>query len=129
MTLKQKEPKAFPWKRDAGLEAEAKELEGLDKFVENDVVFLFGFRFGRHAKHLEHIDIHCRGKYPDALLVNEDTNEVMNVEFEIISSNFLKHGHDPKVCDLIVCLVHDWKDCPIDVYELVRDELHKARKE
>lgn len=128
MTLKQKEPRTFPWKRDAKLEAEARELEGLDKLLENEVVFDFGFRLGRYAKDLEHIDIVFRSKFPDALLVNKDTNEVMNVEFEIKSSNFLEHEHDPKVCDLIVCFVHDWKDCPIDVYELVTDELHKARK-
>jgi len=123
-----REPRSFPWRRDSRLEAEAKERESLDRLQENDVIFLFGFRLGRHAKHLEHIDIHFRSEFPDALLFNNDTNEVMNVEFETISSNFLKHEHDPKACDLIVCFAHDWKDCPIDVYELVTDELHKTEQ-
>jgi hypothetical protein len=47
------------------------------------------------------------------------------IEFELLSSNFKRHGHDPANCDIIVCWQDDWDDCPIEVIEL-RNELKKA---
>jgi hypothetical protein len=41
------------------------------------------------------------------------------IEFEYQSSNFHDHGHSPEDCDLIVCWIHDWEDCPIEVLELM----------
>jgi hypothetical protein len=41
-------------------------------------------------------------------------------EFEFESRNFSLHMHDPKGCDLIVCWIHNWKDCPLEVIELSR---------
>jgi hypothetical protein len=38
------------------------------------------------------------------------------VEFE--SRNFLRHGNDPKKCDVIVCWIHNWPECPLEVVEL-----------
>jgi hypothetical protein len=40
------------------------------------------------------------------------------VEFEYESRNFMKHMHDVKGCDLIVCWEHNWPECPIEVIEL-----------
>jgi hypothetical protein len=40
------------------------------------------------------------------------------VEFEYKSSHFKTHKHDPDKCDIIVCWIHDWTDCPIEVIEL-----------
>ena len=40
------------------------------------------------------------------------------IEFEYKSSHFKSHGHDPEKCDVIVCWIHDWTDCPIEVIEL-----------
>jgi hypothetical protein len=40
------------------------------------------------------------------------------VELEQESRNFLKHGHDPNGCDLIVCWEHNWDECPLEVIEL-----------
>ena len=42
------------------------------------------------------------------------------IEFEYRSSNFIEHGHDAKLCDMIVCWEHDWRDCPkhIEIIEL-----------
>jgi hypothetical protein len=44
----------------------------------------------------------------------------VKVEFEMLSRNFLEHQHDPKKCDIIVCWVHNWPECPewIEVIEL-----------
>jgi hypothetical protein len=46
----------------------------------------------------------------------------VRIEFEYESKNFLRHGHDPKKCDVIVCWIHNWKECPeeIEVIELSR---------
>jgi len=40
------------------------------------------------------------------------------IEFEYESRNFMKHMHDVKGCDLIVCWEHNWPECPIEVLEL-----------
>lgn len=42
----------------------------------------------------------------------------VRIEFEFQSHNFRDHQHDPKHCDMIVCWVHDWVDCPLEVLEL-----------
>jgi hypothetical protein len=42
----------------------------------------------------------------------------VRIEFEYSSSNFRDHGHDPAVCDMIVCWQHDWSECPLEVVEL-----------
>jgi len=40
------------------------------------------------------------------------------IEFEYESKNFLRHGHNPDECDLIVCWEHNWEECPIEVVDL-----------
>jgi len=42
----------------------------------------------------------------------------VRIEFEYRSRNFAEHGHDPDGCDLIVCWMHDWPECPVEVLEL-----------
>ncbi|HUG91121.1 MAG TPA: hypothetical protein VML55_09820 [Planctomycetaceae bacterium] len=42
----------------------------------------------------------------------------VRIEFEYKSRNFRDHGHDPAACDLLVCWLHDWPDCPLEVLEL-----------
>jgi hypothetical protein len=42
----------------------------------------------------------------------------VRIEIEYQSLNFLKHRHDPKGCDLIVCWEHNWPECPVEVLEL-----------
>jgi hypothetical protein len=42
----------------------------------------------------------------------------LKIEFEKESRNFLKHGHDPNGCDLIVCWEHNWPECPVEVLAL-----------
>lgn len=39
-------------------------------------------------------------------------------EFEFRSSHFIQHGHDLDKCDIIVCWINDWPDCPLEVIEL-----------
>jgi len=40
------------------------------------------------------------------------------IEFEKESRNFLAHMHPASDCDLIVCWIHNWKECPVEVLEL-----------
>lgn len=40
------------------------------------------------------------------------------IEVELRSSDYKKHKHPIDGCDLIVCWIHDWNDCPIEVLEL-----------
>ncbi|OIP75375.1 MAG: hypothetical protein AUK06_01880 [Parcubacteria group bacterium CG2_30_36_18] len=40
------------------------------------------------------------------------------IEFEYKASDFQTHGHDIEKCDIIVCWINDWQDCPIEVIEL-----------
>jgi len=42
----------------------------------------------------------------------------VKIEFEQESRNFLRHMHDVKECDLIVCWRHNWPECPLEVLEL-----------
>lgn len=42
----------------------------------------------------------------------------VRIEFEYESRNFLKHMHDAKGCDVIVCWAHNWPECPLEVVEL-----------
>jgi hypothetical protein len=61
------------------------------------------------------------GGFPDCVL--QVNGERVRVEFELYSSNFVDHGHDPEKCDMIVCWIHDWYSCPESIKVL---ELHKV---
>ena len=53
------------------------------------------------------------------LLMRSWIIKVLNQDgFEYKSRNFMEHGHDPDLCDLIVCWIHDWEECPVEVLEL-----------
>jgi hypothetical protein len=44
--------------------------------------------------------------------VGPDAWQGVNIEFEYESRNFRVHGHPPEGCDIIVCWIHNWPDCP-----------------
>ena len=133
----------FRWTKDKKLYGEAKRI-GSKRFYENWVIYAFGFMMGVTASKLEHelkvplekfpFDLVFRSEYPDAILVNKNTKETLDMEFEEVSSLFHEHGHDrqPEKCDLIVCRVDDWDEeklgeCPVDVYEIKSGEVHKTK--
>jgi len=92
---------------------------------EQGVVFLFGKISEELGFSIEAI----RTGYPDCegkRLVDKNKNlwEPVSIEFEYRSKNF---DHDPKGCDVIVCWIHDWPDCPLEVIEL--KEVIKRLKE
>lgn len=85
------------------------------------VVFLFGMMAGDLGFQVQSL----RGQYPDCRArrqIQPGKWQDVNVEFEYESLNFLRHGHDPARCNVIVCWRHNWKNCPehIEVIELSR---------
>jgi Homing endonuclease associated repeat len=77
--------------------------------------------FGAEALRLGFTIVHVQAAYPDCQAwreVGADRLQLVNIEFEHESRNFLRHGHDPTQCDLIVCWIHNWPECPLEVVEL-----------
>ncbi len=67
-------------------------------------------------------------RFPD--IIAERDGELVNIEIETFSENFLLHGHDPNKCDLVICLVDNTelpvKTLKIDAFSLTpRIYLHK----
>ena len=86
---------------------------------EQGVVFIFG----KINEELGIIVEAVKTGFPDCegkRLIDKNKNfwEPVSIEFEYKSKNFLYHGHDISKCDVIVCWIHDWQDCPIEVIEL-----------
>jgi hypothetical protein len=86
---------------------------------EQGVVYLFGMI----SRELGFLIESVRTDYPDRegkRCVDKKGQrwEHVLIEFEYKSSNFQEHGHSTEDCDLIVCWIHDWLDCPIEVLEL-----------
>jgi hypothetical protein len=86
---------------------------------EQGVVYLFGMISHELGFLIESI----RTEYPDCegkRCFDKDKNqwEHVKIEFEYKSSHFKEHGHDEDDCDIIVCWIHDWDNCPIEVLEL-----------
>jgi hypothetical protein len=81
------------------------------------VVFLFGWM----APQLGYVVHRIQPEFPDCeamRLVGEDRCELVKAEFEYESRNFLKHMHDVKGCNMIICWRHNWPECPMEVLEL-----------
>lgn len=79
------------------------------------------FLFGTVAAELGFVVTWIRMEFPDCeamILVGDDKWQRIRIEFEYESRNFLKHMHDAKECDLIVCWKHNWPECPVKVLEL-----------
>jgi hypothetical protein len=84
------------------------------------------FTFGVLARQLGFMVKRWQVEFPDCVAVREMAKgqwQDQNVEVEFESRNFLKHGHDPKKCDVIVRWVHNWPECPewIEVVELRKE--------
>lgn len=83
---------------------------------EQGVVFLFG----KLHKELGIIIESIQTGFPDAR--GRKKHKLgwieIKIEFEYRSSNFIIHKHETQSCDMIVCWIHDWKECPIDVIDL-----------
>jgi hypothetical protein len=86
---------------------------------EQGVVYVFGMI----SRELGFLIESIRTDYPDCegkrcVDPKKQRWEHVLIEFEYQSSNFREHGHSAEDCDLIVCWIHDWEECPIEVLEL-----------
>ena len=95
------------------------EFRGLRHAPTNElgVVFLFGMLAEELGFAVEDI----QSGFPDCdakLKRSDGSYEGVRIEFEYSSRSFERHGHNPNECDLIVCWLHDWTDCPVQVIEL-----------
>lgn len=85
---------------------------------ENGVIYLFGMvshelGFMVEAVHAAFPD--CEAKRH----IGENRYQRVRIKFEYKSSNFISNGSDPAGADMIVCWIHDWQDCPLEVLELI----------
>ncbi len=90
-----------------------------DPVSEQGVIALFGSVFVELGFAIETV----RTGYPDCearrrVAGREEMWERISIEFEFRSSGFRRGGHDPAGCNLIVCRIHDWPECPVQVLEL-----------
>jgi hypothetical protein len=84
---------------------------------ENGVILAFGMFAERLGFAVESV----AAGYPDCIAkrrVGEGRWQTVRIEFEFRTTSFRHHRHDPGLCDLIVCWVHDWAHCPLEVLEL-----------
>lgn len=86
---------------------------------EQGVVYLFGMI----SRGLGFLIESIRTEFPDCegkRCVDKKENrwEHILIEFEFKSSHFKDHCHSSADCDLIVCWIHDWDGCPVEVLEL-----------
>jgi hypothetical protein len=48
------------------------------------------------------------------------------IEFEYESRNFREHGHPPDGCDMIICWIHNWPECPANLEVIaLKDEIER----
>ena len=83
------------------------------------VVYLLGVLHDTFDFKIESI----QSGYPDCVARRKTGSnrwEEVRIEFGYDSRSFKAHGHDPSGVDLIVCWIHNWKECPktIEVIEL-----------
>jgi hypothetical protein len=85
------------------------------------------YLFGTMSERLGFVVVRIQSEFPDCeamRLVGIERWQRILIEFEYESRNFLKHMHNVKGCDLIVCWRHNWPECPLPVIEL-RSEVEK----
>jgi hypothetical protein len=92
---------------------------------EQGVVLLFGMVADELGYQVESVQI----GYPDCEAKRKIAKgqwQAVQIEFEYESKNFLTEGgHDPKKCDVIVCWIHNWAECPENLEVLALSEIIK----
>ena len=96
-------------------------VPGLAHAPVNELGVLFAFAMVAHR--LGFVVHHIQSGFPDCEAMREMARgqwQRLRIEFEFESRNFLKHRHKPGGCDLIVCWIHNWPQCPdhLEVLEL-----------
>ena len=84
---------------------------------ENGMLVLFGMWAWRLGFAIKKV----RPGFPDIIAlrkIDDQTWQEVRVEVEQESRNFVRHGHSVNGADLIVCWIHNWPECPLEVIEL-----------
>jgi hypothetical protein len=79
------------------------------------------FVFGALARRLGFKVLRIQYAFPDCEAMREVAPghwQWVRIEFEFESRNFRLHRHRKNGCDLIVCWVNNWPECPVEVIEL-----------
>jgi hypothetical protein len=79
------------------------------------------FLFAAMALEMGFMATMVRTAFPDCEALREVSPgrlQRVRIEFEYLSRNFLKHRHRIDGCDLIVCWIDNWPECPLEVLEL-----------
>jgi hypothetical protein len=87
------------------------------------------FAFGMVARRLGFVVLRIQTEFPDCEAMRRVARgqlQRVQIEFELESRNFVTHKHDPDGCDVIICWVHNWPECPANI-EVV--ELSKIMRE
>jgi len=90
------------------------------------VIFLFGAMSWQLGFFVHRV----QAEFPDCEAmrrIGDDKCQLVKIEFELESRNFLKHRHDPSKCDLIICWRHNWPECPLEVIELSKILSHQMQ--
>jgi hypothetical protein len=74
------------------------------------------FMLGKAIRDLGYKVAHMDGRYPDCIMCSP-SGKTVRVELEFLSSNFLEHHHNPDLCDMVICWIHDSK-LPVPVLAL-----------
>lgn len=77
--------------------------------------------FACHARELGFTILRLQTAFPDCEALREvgpNKGQRVLIELEYESRNFLTHLHLISGCDLIVCWINNWPDCPLEVIEL-----------
>lgn len=79
--------------------------------------------FGAVAQRLGFVMLRMQTGFPDCEAMREvgpGSWQRVRIEFEFLSRSFQHHRHRKEDCDMIVCWIHDWPDCPssLEVIEL-----------
>ena len=86
------------------------------------------FAFGMVARMLGFTVHRIQTEFPDCEAMRRVAKgqwQRVRIEFEFESRNFLKHGHNPKGCDVIVCWTDNWPERPKNLQVI---ELRKVLK-
>lgn len=62
--------------------------------------------------------VSIQSQFPDVIIKSTDQDRVWLAEFEYQASSFKAHKHDLRECDVIICWINDWSDCPITIWAL-----------
>jgi hypothetical protein len=86
---------------------------------ESGVMFAFGRVADKLGFEVERIQV----GYPDLEAMREVAAgkwQRVKMEVELYSRNFVEHGHALGGCDILLCWIHNWPECPeeIEVIEL-----------